>query len=95
MSFMCLQDVLQNPVLCVAIRTIFDLQNSIPTGTIRFETLANHPAAVALSLERCLEIAIEYLIGWDTVSKHEKCGGYSRRTLAQRSRRQNFGSILT
>ena len=40
-------------------------EDSIPTGTIRFETLANHPAAAALNFERCLELAIEYLIGWD------------------------------
>ena len=40
-------------------------KDSIPTGTIRFETLANHPAAAALNFERCLELAVEYLIGWD------------------------------
>ena len=33
---------------------------------IRFETLANHPAAGALNFERCLKIAVEYVIGWDS-----------------------------
>ncbi|KAK4019512.1 hypothetical protein OUZ56_001528 [Daphnia magna] len=32
---------------------------------IRFETLANRPVAGALNFERCFNIAIEYLVGWD------------------------------
>ena len=40
-------------------------KDQIPDGTIRFETLANHPVAGALNFERCLKLAIEYLIGWD------------------------------
>ena len=43
-------------------------KDSIPDGTIRYETLANHPVAGALNFERCLEIAIEYIIGWDTAA---------------------------
>ncbi|KAI9560449.1 hypothetical protein GHT06_014468 [Daphnia sinensis] len=40
-------------------------KDQIPDGIIRFETLANRPVAGALNFERCLNIAIEYLVGWD------------------------------
>lgn len=43
-------------------------KDQIPDGVIRFETLANRPAAGALNFERCLNIAIEFLIGWDCKS---------------------------
>ncbi|KZS21321.1 Uncharacterized protein APZ42_011228 [Daphnia magna] len=40
-------------------------KDQIPGGIIRFETLANRPVAGALNFERCFNIAIEYLVGWD------------------------------
>jgi hypothetical protein len=41
-------------------------KDQIPDGIIRFEALANRPVAGALNFERCLNIAIEYLVGWDS-----------------------------
>ena len=43
-------------------------KEQIPDGVIRFETLANRPVAGALNFERCLKIAVEYVIGWDSAA---------------------------
>jgi len=40
-------------------------KDQIPDGIIRLETLANRPGTGALNFERCLNITIEYLVGWD------------------------------